>query len=178
MNKFIRIAFIAMSVLFLFLFSIGETKGNFDKEELINKAQSVEKIQLFLHSSIESFDSIYKKFGPYFTEQFLQAYVNENAYLVEGVYRWKKVKPLLVPRIDKEKVQFYENEKHRVIYMYQRISKNRYQIITYQLEKNSWKISGVLVNTQLPPEIKKPEKEENSFWDQLTKNLKAIRLFN
>lgn len=136
---------------------LGKEESEVNREEIFGTIQKGYEAQFSIRNKGLSMDKMYDTLSPYFTDNFLQVFTDENRDSVKqsGEYLFPtKEAPFSFQTVTK----VVHDKKYGLLYVYERRENERYQIITLQKEGEKWKIAGYHESKQLLSEIKNLQK--------------------
>lgn len=106
-----------------------------------------------------SSETMYQKLSPYFTDNFLQVFTDENSDDTKGTGTYLLTKTAPFSFTSKTKT-IYDQE-HGLLYVYEHLKdKAIYEVVSLQQMDGTWKLAGYHSNKILLAEIKELEKEQ------------------
>lgn len=137
---------------------LGKGADEINRQEIFGAIQKGYEVQFSIRSKDFPMDKMYDALSPYFTDNFLQVFTDENRDDVKrsGEYLFPTKE---APFSFQETTKIAYDEKYGLVYVYERGKNDLYQIVTLQKEGEKWKIAGYHENKQLLLEIKKLQNE-------------------
>lgn len=138
---------------------LGKEETKIDQNEIFETIRKGYEAQFSIRGKRLSMDKMIDTLSPYFTDNFLQVFTDENGQDV------KRSAQYLLPTKEapftfSSKTKIVYNQEHDLLYVYEHnITNDQYQIITLQKDGNKWKLAGYHENKQLLSEIRQSEKE-------------------
>ncbi|MDC2864883.1 DUF3993 domain-containing protein [Bacillus sp. BP-3] len=138
---------------------LGKEETKIDQNEIFETIQKGYEAQFSIRDKRLPVGKMYDILSPYFTDNFLQVFTDENNQDV------KRSAQYLLPTKEapftfSSKTKIVYNQEYNLLYVYERnMNTDEYQIITLQKNGDKWKMAGYHENKQLLSEIKKYEKE-------------------
>ncbi|PEY41465.1 hypothetical protein CN354_06525 [Bacillus cereus] len=133
---------------------LGKEEIKMDRKEVFTTIQKGYEAQFSIRGKHLSMGKMYDALSPYFTNNFLQVFTDENSngdkrsgeYLLPT-----KEAPLSFT----SQTKLAYDEEHRLLYVYERMKNEQYQILTLQKEEGKWKLAGYHESQQLLTEMQK-----------------------
>lgn len=137
---------------------LGKEEDRINRQEIFRLIQKGYEAQFSIRSKGLPMDEMYDTLSPYFTDNFLQVFTDENRDDVKqsGEYLFPTKE---APFSFQSTTKIAYDEKYGLVYVYERGDNDLYQIVTLQKEGEKWKIAGYHENKQLLSEIKKVQNE-------------------
>ncbi|MFD3447960.1 DUF3993 domain-containing protein [Microbacteriaceae bacterium 4G12] len=139
----------------------GKDEVKINKEEVFQTIQKGYEAQYAIRGKQLSMEKMYERLSPYFTDNFLQVFTDENSNdtKTSGNHLLSKKPPFSFTNQTK---LAYDKE-HGLLYVYERVDEKGtliYEIIILQQDKKKWKLAGYHANEKLLTEIQQLEKEQ------------------
>ncbi|KEK25922.1 DUF3993 domain-containing protein [Bacillus gaemokensis] len=133
---------------------LGKEETRVDRKEVFTTIQKGYEVQFSIRGKHLSMGKMYDALSPYFTENFLQVFTDENS---NGD---KRSADYLLPTKEapfsfNSQTKLAYDEEHDILYVYERTKNEQYQIVTLQNDKGKWKLGAYHESQQLFTEIKK-----------------------
>lgn len=138
---------------------LGKEETKYDQNEIFETIRKGYEAQFSIRGKRLSMNKMIDTLSPYFTENFLQVFTDENSQ------DEKRSAQYLLPTSEapftfSSKTKIVYNQEHDLLYVYEHnITNDKYQIITLQKDGDKWKLAGYHENKQLLSEIRQFEKE-------------------
>ncbi|MFX3624063.1 MAG: DUF3993 domain-containing protein [Ectobacillus sp.] len=131
-----------------------------DRKAVFETIQRGYEVQYSIRGKKLSEEKMYTVLSPYFTDNFLQVFTDENSDNAKGSGNY--LLPQQPPFSFSEKTKLVHDSEHGILYVYERIN-NMYEIIVLQKQDEKWKLAGYYIKEALLEEIKKLEAENRSI---------------
>ncbi|MCP8970881.1 DUF3993 domain-containing protein [Ectobacillus ponti] len=152
-------AWIGICVLLVLIISqsvaaFGKDQPEIKRESIFAVIQKGYAMQASLHGKKMSVDKMAKQLAPYFTDNFLQVFTDENEGDAKGGGGY--LLPQKPPFSFSEQTKLAYHKQHSLLYVYEK-GKDGYEIVTMQQSGGTWKMAAYHVSDELLPEIQKAE---------------------
>lgn len=133
---------------------LGKEETKVDRKEVFTTIQKGYEVQFSIRGTHLSMSKMIDALSPYFTDNFLQVFTDENSLDVKqsGEYLLPAKE---APFSFTSQTKLAYDEEHGNLYVYERAKNEQYQIIILRKEAGKWKLSGYHENKQLLTEMKK-----------------------
>jgi hypothetical protein len=130
------------------------------REDVFNTIHKGYEAQYSIRGKQLSIEKMYDVLTPYFTDNFLQVFTDENSDDTKssGSYLLDKTPPFSFTSATKIR---YDKE-HELLYVYERVAgqgEPMFKVVILQQDKGKWKMASYNEHEMLPTEIKKLEKQ-------------------
>ncbi|PHC41857.1 hypothetical protein COF01_04220 [Bacillus pseudomycoides] len=147
-----------LCVVFLVGYSVttvlGKEEIKVDRKEVFTTIQKGYEVQFSIRGKHLSMGKMYDALSPYFTNNFLQVFTDENSNGdKQSGEHLLPTKEAPFSFTSQTKLAF--DEEHGLLYVYEWVKNEQYQIITLQKEEGKWKLAGYHESQELLIEMKK-----------------------
>lgn len=140
---------------------LGQEEVKVNRKEVFTTIQKGYEIQFSIRGKQLSMENMYDALSPYFTDNFLQVFTDENG--LDAKRSGDYLLPIReAPFSFTSQTKLAYDEKYGILYVYEKTKNQQYQIVTLQKDAGKWKLSGYHESQQLLTEMKKlPELTES-----------------
>ncbi|EMA6341348.1 DUF3993 domain-containing protein [Bacillus cytotoxicus] len=135
---------------------LGKEEMKVNQKEIFTTIQKGYEAQFSIRGKQLSMEKMYEVLSPYFTNNFLQVFTDENSN------HDKQSGEYLLPTKEapfsfSSQTKLAYNEEYRLLYVYERGKNKQYQIVTLQKDDGRWKLAGYHESQELLTEITKSQ---------------------